>query len=222
MSTKAHRSRNAAQRRDHYAEVTERVITALEAGIPPWRQPWDPDKADTPTMPRNAVTGARYRGINILTLGMSALAFGGGDPRWATYKQAAELGWQVRKGECGTTAFFFKPMEVRDTKARPDDEETTKRIPLLRAFTLFHASQIDGMPVFVPSTVEARRGAPPMRSRRSSPTAASWCGSAANAPSILPTATRSRCRGETRFIPPMAGAARSCTRPHTLQERRIA
>jgi antirestriction protein ArdC len=160
MSTKAHRSRNAAQRRDHYAEVTERVITALEAGIPPWQQPWDPDKADTPTMPRNAVTGARYRGINILTLGMSALAFGGGDPRWATYKQAAERGWQVRKGERGTTAFFFKPLELRDTKARPDDEETTKRIPLLRAFTLFHASQIDGMPVFVPSTVEAPWRAP--------------------------------------------------------------
>ena len=48
-------------------------------------------------MPRNAATGHRYRGINVLTLGMSALAFSSGDPRWATYKQAEDRGWQVRQ-----------------------------------------------------------------------------------------------------------------------------
>ena len=61
--------------RDHYQEVTDRIITALEAGTPPWRRPWDPDKAGGPAMPRNAATGQRYRGINVLTLGMSGLAF---------------------------------------------------------------------------------------------------------------------------------------------------
>ncbi len=85
--------------RDHYQDVTDRIIAALEAGTPPWRKPWDPDKAGGPAMPRNAATGHRYRGINVLTLGMSALAFESGDPRWATYKQAEERGWQVRKGE---------------------------------------------------------------------------------------------------------------------------
>ena len=77
-----------AHRRDHYAEVTAQVIAALEAGVPPWRQPWDSDKAGGPALPRNATTGARYRGINLLTLGMSPLAFLSSDPRWATYKQA--------------------------------------------------------------------------------------------------------------------------------------
>ena len=85
---------------------------------------------------------------------MSPLAFSSGDPRWATYKQAAERGWQVRKGERGTTAYFFKRIEVRDA-GRPTTTRTRrKRIPLLRAFTLFHASQIDGIPAFVPPTVE--------------------------------------------------------------------
>jgi len=87
--------------RDHYQEVTDRIIAALEAGTPPWRRPWDPDKAGGPAMPRNAATGQRYRGINVLTLGMSPLAFSSGDPRWATYKQAEDRGWQVRKGSCG-------------------------------------------------------------------------------------------------------------------------
>src|ERR1022692_4884004 len=60
--------------RDHYQEVTDRIIAALETGTPPWRRPWNPDKAGGPAMPRNATTGQRYRGINVLMLGMSALS----------------------------------------------------------------------------------------------------------------------------------------------------
>ncbi len=143
--------------RDHYQEVTDRIIAALEAGTPPWRRPWDPDKAGGPAMPRNAATGQRYRGINVLTLGMSALAFSSGDPRWATYKQAEDRGWQVRRGERGTTGYFFKRLELRDDKrdgSGPEgDEDAVRRIPLLRAFTLFHASQIEGIPDYVPPTI---------------------------------------------------------------------
>ena len=146
-------SKNDQTPRDHFADVTAQVIAALEAGIPPWRKPWDTDKAGGPAMPRNATTGVRYRGINVLTLGMSPLAFMTSDPRWATYKQAAEQGWQVRKGERGTTAYFFKRLEVRDKDAGAD-QDATKRVPLLRAFTLFHASQIDGIPDYCPPTVE--------------------------------------------------------------------
>ena len=140
--------------RDHYQEVTDRIIAALEAGTPPWRKPWDPDKAGGPAMPRNAVSGHRYRGINVLTLGMSTLAFASGDPRWATYKQAEERGWQVRKGERGTTGYFFKRFELRDDTKPEGDDDAVKRIPLLRAFTLFHASQIDLIPDYVPPTIE--------------------------------------------------------------------
>jgi antirestriction protein ArdC len=140
--------------RDHYQEVTDRIIAALEAGTPPWRKPWDPDKAGGPAMPRNAATGHRYRGINVLTLGMSPLAFTSGDPRWATYKQSEERGWQVRKGERGTTGFFFRRLEIRDDTKPDDDEDSVRRIPLLRAFTLFHASQIDGIPDYVLPTIE--------------------------------------------------------------------
>jgi antirestriction protein ArdC len=140
--------------RDHYQEVTDRVIAALEAGTPPWRRPWDPDKAGGPAMPRNAAAGHRYRGINVLTLGMSTLAFASGDPRWATYKQAEERGWQVRRGERGTTGYFFKRLELRDDTKPEGDDDAVRRIPLLRVFTLFNASQIDGIPDYVPPTIE--------------------------------------------------------------------
>jgi len=139
--------------RDHYQEVTDRIIAALEAGTPPWRRPWDPNKAGGPAMPRNAATGQRYHGINVLTLGMSGLAFSSGDPRWATYKQAEDRGWQVRRSERGTTGYFFKRLELRDDSRPEDEDEAVRSIPLLRAFTLFHASQIDGIPTYVPPTI---------------------------------------------------------------------
>jgi antirestriction protein ArdC len=140
--------------RDHYVEVTDQIIAALEAGTPPWRKPWNPDKAGNPGMPCNAVTGMRYRGINVVTLATSSLALANADPRWATYKQAADCGWQVKKGARGTTAYFFKRIELSDPRQNSEHEEEgkTRHIPLLRAFTLFHASQIDGIPEFVPPT----------------------------------------------------------------------
>ena len=139
--------------RDHYSEITEQIIAALEAGTPPWRQPWDNAKAGGPCMPQNAATGARYRGINVLTLGMSPLAFMTGDPRWATYKQAQERGWQVKKGAHGLTGFFYKRIEADRTENADGESEGGKWFPLLRSFTLFHASQIDGIPSYLPVTV---------------------------------------------------------------------
>ena len=123
--------------RDHYQEVTDRIIAALEAGTPPWRKPWDPDKAGGPAMPRNATTGQRYRGINVLTLGMSALAFTAAIRAGPHTSRRRSEGWQVRKGERGTTGLFFKKLELRDdwTDGAEDGEDAVRRIPLLRAFT---------------------------------------------------------------------------------------
>ena len=155
MST--HRPRHGESRRDHYADVTAQIIAALEAGTPPWRKPWDANKTGGGAMPQNATTGARYRGINTLVLGMSPLAFMTADPRWATYKQAAERGWQVRQGERGTPGFFYKKIEVGERGEGSGSTDATgerKVIPLLRSFTLFHASQIDGILAYTPPTLE--------------------------------------------------------------------
>jgi antirestriction protein ArdC len=141
--------------RDHYQDVTQQVIEALEAGTPPWRQPWDSGKAGGPSMPQNAVTGAGYRGINVLTLGVNRAAFMTGDPRWATYKQAQERGWQVMQGSRGVTGYFYKRIEIDGAKSGGESAgEGGKWFPMLRSFTLFHASQIDGIPDYLPPTLE--------------------------------------------------------------------
>jgi antirestriction protein ArdC len=150
----ATRSNAPHKSRDHYQELTDRIIAALEAGTRPWQKPWDPNKAGGPSMPINAATGRRYRGINTLILGMSSLAFASNDPRFCTYKQAAERGWQIRRGEKGTTVYFFKQLTIGDYDSHNGEEDHTRRIPLLRSFTVFHSSQIDAIPAFVAPTVE--------------------------------------------------------------------
>ena len=145
---KTFKSNTAVARRDHYQELTDTVVAALEAGTAPWRRPWDPDRAGGPATPVNAATARRYRGVNTLVLGMSKLAFGSGDPRWCSYRQAAERGWQVRKGEKGTTVYFYKPLEIK-TGGGPESQDGSRTVPLLRIFTVFHASQIDGVPELV-------------------------------------------------------------------------
>jgi antirestriction protein ArdC len=140
---------NPAQRRDHYQELTDKIIAALEAGAAPWRRPWDKTACGGATAPVNAATGHRYKGINLFVLGMSPLAFASNDPRWCSYRQAAVRGWQVRKGEKATPVYFYKPIEIEDKTN--DGERETRRIPILRTFSVFHASQIDGIPENAPS-----------------------------------------------------------------------
>jgi antirestriction protein ArdC len=96
------------------------------------------------------MTGKHYRGINVLILGMDTRAFMSGDPRWMTYQQAKEKNWQVRKGEKATTIFFYKPLEIDD----PEAEDGSRTIPMLKSYSVFHASQIDRIPGYKPPTVE--------------------------------------------------------------------
>ena len=145
------------ERRDHYAELTDRIVAELEKGVIPWQKPWNPDSCNGPQGPVNGVTGRPYHGVNVLALGMDARAFMTGDPRWCTYQQAQEHGYQVRKGEKATTIFFAKPLKVEDKERDRDDADgpATKLIHLLRAYAVFHiGTQIDGAPPYKAPTVE--------------------------------------------------------------------
>ena len=84
-----------------YEHVTQTIIAQLEAGTVPWRKPWTGSETGF-QMPLR-VTGETYRGINVLMLWMAAEQGGYASPTWMTYKQAKDLGGQVRKGAKSTT-----------------------------------------------------------------------------------------------------------------------
>ena len=124
--------------KDFYQSVTDRIVSAIEAGTPPWVRPW----SVSDQRPKNAATGRLYRGINSLLLGLEAQARGYASGAWLTYRQAAALNAQVRGGEHGTSVVLYKLHEVDDAKT----EGEKRVIPLLRTFTVFNVAQIDGLP----------------------------------------------------------------------------
>ena len=130
--------------KDLYADVTRRIITALEQGTPPWICPWQNDNA----MPSNLATGKPYRGINVLMLSVEAMSHNYTDSRWLTFRQARELGTHIRKGEHGTPIVFYRLREVSEgTSDVADTDPAAKRnIPMLKAYTVFNASQLECIP----------------------------------------------------------------------------
>ncbi|EQA6227941.1 ArdC family protein [Enterobacter ludwigii] len=125
---------------DIYQAVTDSIIEALEMGVKPWVCPWVRNGVAA-GLPANFSTGTAYSGINIMLLWSSAAKQGFQDSRWLTYKQAQELGGQVRKGESGTTAIFYKTLE------KEADDGEIEKIPMLKSFTVFNVEQIDGLAI---------------------------------------------------------------------------
>ncbi len=123
---------------DFYQQITDSIISIIEAGRTGDGISWAQDAANG--MPINHKTKAAYRGINTLILWSATRANGYSSNAWLTYKQAAEMGGQIRKGEKGELCIFFKMLEIVDTN---DDEQ--KEIPMASPFWLFNLDQIDGM-----------------------------------------------------------------------------
>jgi antirestriction protein ArdC len=84
-----------------------------------------------------------YSGCNVVLLWM-ARAAGYRSPRFLTFKQALELGGNVRKGEHGTKVYFVKQLQVRDQGA--DDSSSTRLIPMVREYTVFNVDQCENLP----------------------------------------------------------------------------
>lgn len=140
----------SAAPRDFRQEVTDKIIALLEKGVAPWQKPWD--ATGLTLMPMNHVTKKPYRGGNALHLMVTAMDRGYDDPRWMTYKQAADNKGQVRKGEKGTQIEFWeiKPGAGKSEAPTTEEggEETEAGRPskfIHRIYTVFNASQIDGI-----------------------------------------------------------------------------
>lgn len=123
---------------DIRAEITNSIIDAmLNKQIVPWRKPWA--TTGVGGMPRNGSSKKPYRGVNVFHLSIVQMVKDYSSNEWFTYKQAAALGGQVRKGEKSTPVMFWKFLE--------DKKNPKKKIPLARFYSVFNRDQIDGLPV---------------------------------------------------------------------------
>jgi antirestriction protein ArdC len=148
MSRHDRTPRAGSDRTNLYDEITGKIIAELEAGRFPWVQPWGTASAKAPLgLPRNAATGRSYSGINILILWGAVVQHGFPGQGWLTYRQAAALGGNVRKGEQGTTVVYADRFVPEDEKRRARETgEEAQAIPFLKRFTVFNAAQCERLP----------------------------------------------------------------------------
>ena len=148
-----------------YQMVTERMVTALEAGVVPWQKPWSGGRKAA-----NLVTGKPYRGVNVILLALSALESEGRYTSrwWLTFNQIKTLGGKLtptpefaphygndwtdddgvfhRATETGqkSTVIVFWDM-IKPSKVDPDNPN--KKIPMLKYYRVFNLNQTEGVKV---------------------------------------------------------------------------
>ncbi len=124
-----------------YETITNQIIAAIEAGADMYKMPWRRPRHDVSTR-INAASGHSYRGVNVLSLWMTAQARGYASGHWATYQQWTEKGAQVRKGEKAASVMFWKDLRPGEDAAQAGDAERPQFVA--RGYSVFNAEQVDG------------------------------------------------------------------------------
>lgn len=138
---------------DVYARITNRIISDLEQGVRPWHQPWNVEHSAgkiTRPLRHNRIP---YKGINVIVLWSASVVKGYVCPLWVTFKQALELGGNVKKGERGELVVYAD--RIRRTETDDKGEETEREIPFLKGYTVFNAEQCESLPVHYYAKPEA-------------------------------------------------------------------
>lgn len=135
------------QRVSLFKDITGRIIEQLEKGRVPWVQPWGRPGVAAVGLPRNAITGRPYSGINVLVLWGETFRCGYFSQGWLTFRQAQEAGGMVRKGECGTSVVYADRFVPKENEGAGQESATgePRAIPFLKRFTVFNLAQCDGL-----------------------------------------------------------------------------
>lgn len=142
-------------------QVVDYILNEVTAGGT--QRVWDSPVPPSIWNGYNEKTQKEYSGANKLILAVASMQNGYDDPRWLTYKQAQDLGYQVKRGSKGVMLEFWKEYPVlqdkvdenghviRDAKGLPEKEpmrdDDGNVITNWRgtSFTVFNAKQIDGI-----------------------------------------------------------------------------
>lgn len=134
---KYNNSNSADSKKSFIQDLTDKVIEAMQDGDMKWKKTWD---SLATSNPYNPMTGNEYNGINRIALAMSEHS----DPRYLTFKQATDLGYQIQRGSKALSVihFHFLEKEVENK----DGEKDIERIPSLKEWKVFNAEDIIGIP----------------------------------------------------------------------------
>ncbi len=126
-------------RRDLHAEITAKIIAAIEMNPGQPQMPWRRSGAAL-WLPENALTRKHYNGINVVCLWAAAQMRGFTAPIWATYRQWSEIGCQVRKGAKAELVIFYKEYA---TDPDPDNADDDGKRRVARASYVFNSADVE-------------------------------------------------------------------------------
>jgi antirestriction protein ArdC len=130
---------------DIHQHLTDRIVAAIEAGAGKWQMPWH--RGSGGRHPVNIASGNKYRGVNVLGLWVDAQVYGYRSHLWGTFRQWAEKGATVRKGQKASYVVFYKQVEAES--AEGTENESRSRV-FARATPVFNADQVEGLEQALP------------------------------------------------------------------------
>lgn len=121
---------------DIYQIVADRILEELEKGIIPWQKPWHGAQGGA----YNLVSKRPYSFINQILLKHQ--------DAYVTYKQAKDLGGNVKKGAKSEMVVFWKMFPSKtETEKDANGNEVPKLIPMLRYYNVFWIGDCEGITV---------------------------------------------------------------------------
>lgn len=114
-----------------YEMVTDRILEKLKEGKIPWKKCWK----SASSYAYNRVSKKPYSLLNQLLLSKNG--------EYASFKQWKKLGGHIKKGAKGEIVVFWK--WLKKEKEDENGESTLERIPVLKYYTVFHISQVEGV-----------------------------------------------------------------------------
>lgn len=120
--------------------ITNALVQSLSEGRIPWRKPWA--SLNGPRTATNFVSKRRYSGVNTILTMVAETKNNWPISYWATFNQWRSIGCSVKKGSKATTIVYWQMLKkkVRDEHGM----EQEKTIPLLKTWSIFNASQVEG------------------------------------------------------------------------------
>lgn len=111
-------------------EINSYIFKALEDGVCPWRNPFEPHQGSS---------GHVYRGINRLILTMIARSKGYTSHKWFTFNGQRKAGGRIIGGEKGTRIVYYGMAQSKEK----NEDGTPKFYPTFKSWHVFNADQIE-------------------------------------------------------------------------------
>ncbi len=129
-----------------YQDLVNLFVSQLEAGTRPWAASWRGAGIQDRPLRHN---GIPYQGCNVLALWLESAARGFDSPYWLTFKQAQELGANVRKGAKSACVYYM------GQGSRENDAGEVSFFRFLKTYCVFNAAEIESLPAhYYPAKVQ--------------------------------------------------------------------